>query len=101
MAAGVSLAKACSVIGHKKATSTGDLILGLDLLGIKCALRLKRVSTKRPHYPKRCILHVAKETADNYGHWILLWDGVEYDPAGYTIQEYRGWKVLSYLEIYA
>lgn len=100
MAAGVSLDRAIEAIGHKSisGTNTRDLVRGLRALGLPCADRCRVLGRLKPVLPRRGMLVVGTK---KYGHWMLTWDGVIYDPGGMWPDGYAGWKISSYLEIYS
>jgi len=105
MAAGVSLDRACEVVGHRKerGTTTREVVRALRTLGVPCADRLRRVSRARPHLPKRAIVAIHRPPEENrhrgQWHWMLAWDGVIYDPGASWPDRYRDWKITSVLEI--
>lgn len=103
MAAGVSLSEAVEAVGHSKVrgTHTKEIIQALQKLGINCDTRCKRISRKRPMLPKRGIAVIHRPEGEETGmwHWMLIWDGEIYDPAG-RWPDYKAWKMTSCLEIY-
>ncbi len=104
MAAGVSLAKAVEAVGHSKlrGTYTREIITALRKLGINCGDRCRRVSRKRPMLPKRgiAVIHRPKGEETGMWHWLLVWDGEVYDPAGRWPDHYKAWHITSCLEIF-
>jgi hypothetical protein len=104
MAAGVSLKRAISAIGHKGDTSTADVVFGLRSFGLTCADKLVRISRKRPMPSARAmiVIHrpaVEHERRNPKWHWMLSWDGKIYDPGGRWPEGYDKWQITSYLEI--
>lgn len=96
MAAGVTLDRACDVVGHRRATTTREIVRALRALGLRCANRLQRCSKWRA-IPRRAIVHMRRDDG-SASHWVLMWDGQIYDPdGGYPDPR---WKLISYLEIY-
>lgn len=97
MAAGVTLDRACQVIGHRRGTVTREIVRSLRELGIQCADRCHPMKRNIPVLPQRglVVLHAPR---GNRWHWMLTWDGKMYDPAGRwpSLDE---WKITSYLEI--
>jgi hypothetical protein len=106
MAAGVSLDRAIEVVGHSRGTYAKDVARALRALGVPCADRLHVLSRTKPILPRRGMLHVGPKKKDSTGHWILIWDGVLYDPGGRWSEEnkfpeeYAHWRIKSYLEIH-
>lgn len=100
MAAGVSLDRACEVVGHRHSTTTRDVRDALRALGIGCADKCVRPSRARPNLPKHAIVNIHKPSRP-MGHWMLAWDGEVFDPEGFNLKDYKDWRILSYLEIYA
>lgn len=107
MAAGVSLKRACDAVGHNKAsgTHTREIVRALTALGLTCDSRLRRISRSRPNLPKRAIVAIHRPYVEKKRnarwHWMLTWDGKIYDPGDSWPDRYEGWKITSYLEIYA
>lgn len=103
MAAGVSLKKAISVIGHEGGTVTWEIIEALRELGIECADKLRRISRKRPNLPPRAmvVIHQPKVAGKcrERSHWMLHYDGQMLDPGGRWPEGYENWRITSYLEI--
>lgn len=97
MAAGVSLARAIAVIGHRSGTHTHEVRRALLTLGLKPAERLKRVSRTKPALPRRGIVAIGK--GRKYAHWMLTWNGRIFDPGGRWPEGYNGWRITSVLEI--
>lgn len=86
-------------MGTNGSTSIGQLIEILDRYGINHAERNVRVSKKNPEPHKRSILTV--HANGGYTHWVLLYDGVYYDPEFGVIEgEYSHGKITSFLGIY-
>lgn len=112
MAAGVTLEEAIEAVGHrrKRGTLTREVVAGLRSFGLKCADRARKVSRIRPVFPKRAVLALRKPKPNPDGkknyesgnwHWLLVWDGEVYDPSGLTWpDDYKGWRVTSYLGIF-
>lgn len=96
--AGVSLEEAIAAVGHPRATATKDVIQGLRKLGLRCADRTRRISRARPEYPPKALL-VARKNGEARWHWLVVLDGVIYDPEQQW-PKYSGWKITSFLEIY-
>jgi hypothetical protein len=107
MVAGVTLERAIAVFEHKHATYTRELVAALRKLNVACGDRCKRVSRIRPILPARAILSITRFVKKpngkyrRYGHWMVTWDGVIYDPEDNWPDLYRveNWNVTSYLEI--
>lgn len=106
MAAGVSLDRACEVIGHRKfGTHTYEVIRALNALGIDCAKRMRPVSRVRPVLPERALLSIRQDRDKALSvdrrlyHWMLTWDGKIFDPGG-KWPNYEGWRITSALEIH-
>lgn len=99
MAAGVSLDRACEVVGHRKmsGTSTREVRDALRQLGVGCADRCRRVNRDLLNLPRRALISI--HTKDRrMGHWMLLWDGQMLDPDG-SWPRLPGWRITSFLEI--
>lgn len=98
MAAGVSLDRAISAVGHRKkrGTWTREIVAGLRALGVGCSERLRRVSRNKPVLPQRAVLCITN--GGRKWHWMLTWDGEIYDPEA-RWPDYAGWRITSYLEI--
>lgn len=82
MAAGVSIQKVIEALGnHKGFTSTADIAQLLRHFKLKPRIR-KRVCLE--DLPKRALISYKRRTKRGWlkhGHWVLLWDGKEYDPS--------------------
>jgi ABC-type bacteriocin/lantibiotic exporter with double-glycine peptidase domain len=94
MVAGISLAKACKIIGNNRGTITKQLVKALKKLGFKCKNRLK---IGEPEY-----LAIVKEKSydDTNWHWVVYYNGNYYDPAkGINPKLSRNTKYTSCLEI--
>ncbi|SRR5260370_23708 len=102
MVGGISLKKAVELIGHEKETGPKEIAMALRKLGVRVPRnRLVRFSKKRP-LPRRCVLKVVLlEGHDTWSHWILRWDGRDYDPGGRARAYWlnRNPRVTSHLEI--
>ncbi len=98
MAAKVSLKDAIAAVGHekKRGTHTHEVIAALRKLGVGCSGKLKRVSRTKPILPQRAMVVIT--TGKTRWHWMLVWDGVVYDPEG-RWPDYHGWRISSCLEI--
>lgn len=104
MAAGVSLQRAIEAVGHQKArgTHTREIIAGLRALGVGCADRLRRVSRAKPLLPPFAVVAACRirPAAPALWHWLLVWDGVIYDPGQVWPDAYKDWRFTSYLELF-
>lgn len=103
MIAGVSLERAAIACDRplRKGTNTKAIVRALNLLGVRCAQRMNRMPSRVRNEgappPQRAILRV-NQPGRNW-HWILLWDGVIYNPSleeyaslgfeGETLTQYR------------
>lgn len=92
------LERVIEVIGHRHATYSRERIAALRALGVQCADKSRRISRKRPVWPKRAILRIG--TAQRKSHVMLAWDGEVYDPDGSWPDYPDNWTITSYLEIY-
>lgn len=104
MAAGVSLERAIDAVGHEGGTGTKEVVEALRDLGVCCADRLRRISRRRPSWPKRGLIAIGRPATEHghkeRQHWMLVWDGVIYDPGGSWPNGYKDWRMSSYLEIF-
>lgn len=104
MAAGVSLERSIRQFGHGKATETREVVKALRAFGIGCSERLRRVSKNRIP-PPRAIMAVRwldRKRQPRVWHWVLVWDGKVYDPAGRYPEGYGSdCEFTSYLEIFS
>lgn len=100
MISNVSLDRAIEVVGHKSATRTKELVSALKTLGINCDSRLRICKRNMPILPKRCIIAMRNKSYKR-GHWVVMWDGVMFDPEHDAVGRSGGWKVTSYLEVYS
>jgi hypothetical protein len=99
MAAGVCLGAAIRAVGHRRSTSTREVISALRRLGVGCADRCRRISRARPTYPPRALVVVRRDRRRCF-HWVYYKDGVFLDPEG-EWPRYDGWRVTSYLEVFS
>lgn len=103
MAAGVSLKRAKTAVGHERGTHTSEVVAALRILGVSCADRLRRVRRANPVLPQRAIIAIhrpASEDRNGRAHWMLHWDGKVFDPGGRWPDGYQNWRITSYLEIF-
>jgi hypothetical protein len=98
MLADVSLDEAIEAVGHEHGTRTSELRQALASLGVRTASRCRRISRACPAYPPTALL-VARKNDFRRSHWMVMKDGVVYDPEG-AWPRYDGWKITSYLEVY-
>lgn len=104
MAAGVSLDRAIEVFGNRNSTYTRQLVAALRVLGLECADRLRRVSKNRVTPPRAilCARWLNRKRKPRLWHWVLVWDGRVYDPAGRYPEGYGSdCEFTSYLEIFS
>jgi hypothetical protein len=107
MAAGVSLEAATKAVGHGKerGTYTREIIAALRALNISCADRCRRIGRVKSFLPPRGLIVISRPKKEgrrrrSLFHWMLVWDGVVYDPGGCWPGGYVDWRITSYLEIY-
>jgi hypothetical protein len=102
MATGASLVTAINRIGHQRGTKTKELARALRQSGFKVRRNtLTRFNANRPT-PERCVLKILLENSERiWGHWVLRWDGRDYDPADRGTIYWTGMKprITGYLEI--
>lgn len=104
MAAGVSLKRSVEAFGHRRATSTREVVNALRHFGLSCADRLTRLSRARPNIPRRAIVVIHRPAVEgerrSKWHWMISWEGQIFDPGGRWPDGYDKWRITSYLEIY-
>jgi len=106
MLSGVPLKGVIEKIGHKKGTTTKDLVKFLRKCKIKCAGRLTRIKDS-DDLPKTCILKL-RFTNKSKWHWMVYTKDKIWDPLfGTTYPTYRlcefyitPHNLSSYLEIF-
>jgi hypothetical protein len=105
MLADVTPAEAIKSIGKRGRTSTRDLVRGLRKLGYACADQAERIG-RAETVPSFGIIKLTIDRGPGARpqcgrHWILVYNGVSYDPAGRAWDSYigDGWKATSYLPI--
>ena len=85
--------------GKVKGTRSGDLMVALNLFGIKTAPRLIPMRTRcYRDLPFDAILKVGRTKANRGGHWVV-WDASRQQFLDPWIEPYQRLRVLSYLEI--
>lgn len=97
--------EAIKAIGKRGRTSTKDLVRGLRKLGCACADGAVRIG-KGQIMPSFGILKLTIDRGPAARpqcgrHWILVYNGISYDPAGRAWRSYQadGWRATSYLPI--
>lgn len=93
MIAGISVKKACEIIGHSHGTKTKELAKALRKLGFKCKNSLK---IEEPEF-----LAIVKQSIPGTSnwHWVVFYNGNYYDAAkGINPKLWNGRKYTS-LEI--
>jgi hypothetical protein len=106
MAAGVPLRRVIEIVGHEHSISTKEMVVTLRKLGVRVPRpRLVRLGKRKAsirHTPRRCVLLMKLENATHiWGHYVLRWDGLDYDPSDYGWIYWSGMnpRLTSYLEI--
>lgn len=102
MAAGVSLDRACEVVGHRHGTYTRELVTALRALGVATGDKLKRIRRTAPLLPCRAVVSIVRygDTGRRaQAHWMLTWDGEVLDPGGSWPDGFKNWRMTSYLEV--
>ena len=85
------------VMQNDKGTGKKDIEKALNYYGIKQSKTMIKADNSSV-LPKACILKVF---LPKYGHWILYYDGMYYDPEfGLMDALYHKARIQSYLEIY-
>lgn len=93
MVTGKTITEIVNCLGHGKGTRTKDLVKLLRSFGYGVPDRLRRLSNP----PRYAIAKQPKLRGNNW-HWVLIWNGKRYDPAGTTYPRY-GSRLTSYLPI--
>lgn len=75
----ISLEEAIELVGKRGQTDTKDLVTALRKGGIKVAER--RVPSRGQGLPSNCIVYARWPFTKKSGHWLLRWQGRNYDPA--------------------
>ena len=111
MVAGVGLRRAIAAVGAEyteRGTGTRQIVAGLRRLGVRCSGRLRRLGPAKPVLPARCIVAIIQYRTDAEGtrqpkraHWMVSWNGQIYDPGQRWPEGFAGWKITTYLEIFA
>lgn len=97
MLANVSVDEVIHVMQNDKGTGKKDIEKALNYYGIKQSKTMIKADNSSV-LPKACILKVF---LPKYGHWILYYDGMYYDPEfGLMDALYHKARIQSYLEIY-
>lgn len=97
MLAGASVDEVIQVMQNDKGTGKKDIEKALNYYGIPQAKTMTKADNASV-LPRVCILKVL---LPKYGHWILYYDGMYYDPEfGLTQELYHKARIQSYLEIY-
>lgn len=103
MATGMSLQKVMAFTGHDPdGMSTADVRRALLRFGVYSARRMHPAGTRGlgSMHDGRAILHTAQRPTPKFGHWVLLWDGGIYDPAGARTALHYPTDIVSYLRIH-
>lgn len=103
MAAGIEIDDAIKLFGHRHGTHTKSVIRVLKKLGFDVSSRLQRVTPYQP-IPQRSICKMRFRRRDGKGwkngwHWVLLWDGVLYDPLGPDYIHPAGSQLSSFIDL--
>ena len=97
MLAGVSIDDVFQVMKTKGSTSAKMLLDALYHYKIRNNEKFISIK-KNPNIPELCILNVRMPT---YGHWVVYYKGVFYDPEfGELNNLHKNAKIVNYLEIY-
>lgn len=94
MALAISLDEAVRLIGHRHGTKADELRKALASRGVSV---LPTSLTAYAALPQRAIIRLTIPRRRNW-HWMLLWDGMTYDPSG-DAMERPGAKITSFMEI--
>jgi hypothetical protein len=94
MAAGISLEMVRAIFGHARGTGTVEVRRALRILGVQCASRLT-YSSALPQYG---IVKLRRPRGSRHWHWVLMWDGVMYDPEN-DPEYFADWRAEAYLGI--
>lgn len=95
MLAETTLEKAILLVGKKGLTRPKDLIQALQKTGFLARGPVLRLASTTVALPENAILNYHWKGRSN-GHWIVRWQGENFDPEGGTA---RGGRVTSYIEI--
>jgi hypothetical protein len=101
MVGGITLEKAIEIIGHDRGTCTKEVARALRKVGARVP-RNRLVRFSCGPLPRRCVMKVwFEDTKERWSHWILHWDGFDYDPSnsGRACWINRNPRLTSYLEI--
>lgn len=93
MLLGISVEESVRLFGHDHASSNRELAMVLDSRGMLAAAAGHLVRAKKKEPPEHAILHVRWGRAGK--HWVILWDGLIYDPSLEVPLEMEAWKLVS------
>jgi hypothetical protein len=105
MISNTTIEEAIVVVGHKKGTTTKELARAIRHYGYVCPERLMPIRNKE--LPYFCLCKIVRKNKKTGGwHWILLKDGLFYDPSRGVFEGkeeldnvYVNWELTSYLPI--
>jgi len=89
MILGIRLEHATSLVGHARSTKPYELADALRKREIKCGDR--RIRYTGGTLPKRAFLAISAWNSRRRYHWVLLYDGLVYDPALCAPMPVRGY----------
>jgi hypothetical protein len=93
----VSLTESIRLVGKRGGTTAQNLRRVRATQGINAG----PVSlTRYAEIPSRAILCLSPKTGNRYGHWMLMWDGLVYDPASFYEKSLtEGWEIISFIPL--
>lgn len=99
MVSGMPIERAIRIVGHSHSTCPAELVAAIRSCGYSCPSRLARVSKRG--LPELCIARLsARNAAPSWGHWVVVYKGNVYDPAGVMNPAYpKPVHMTSYLPI--
>jgi hypothetical protein len=96
MIAGVELDEAIAAVGHRRSTTTRDVVRGLRHFGLICPDRLQRI--ERPPF---AVGKLSRPKQSSSWHWVVCdgadtWDGID---AFEVLDRCNDWRLTSYLPV--